>query len=261
MLTYVDTLLGFAVVMLGISLLITVLNQIISAFLAHRGSNLRWGLGVLFKQLDATHAGYPLLVVQAEAMAETILTHPLISDSIFSTRSISLVQNNPILLGFVRRWQLATGIRPDELSAVLNHIVTVRPESMSVNLHAALRREISQLLKSPSSMAVRQAALSAAISGGIPPTVPAGMANHIVASTPASSGMLEEWFNKVTDRVRQRFTMWMRMWTIAFAFAIAGFGCVDAITLVSAIFKNQFPSHTTGKRGSANHLLSPEADA
>ena len=37
MLTYLDTILGFSVVMLGVSLLITILNQVVSAFLCTQG--------------------------------------------------------------------------------------------------------------------------------------------------------------------------------------------------------------------------------
>jgi hypothetical protein len=238
MIAYLDTLIGFSVLMLGISLLITILNQIISSLLAHRGSNMRWGLEVLFKQLDPNAAGYPLLVTQARSMAETILTHPLISDSIFSTKWSGLVHKNPRLLGLVRRWQLASGLRPEELSAVLTQIVAIRPVDMSVNLHAALRREVYQLLKSPSSAAIRQGTLSAEIAGGVPAGIPPGMADKIVGVTPGAAGNIEEWFGKIEDRIRQRFTMWMRIWTAAFAFAIAGFGCVDAIGLISALYTN-----------------------
>jgi hypothetical protein len=38
--------------MLGVSLIITILTQIVSSFLALRGSNLLWGIEVLLKELD-----------------------------------------------------------------------------------------------------------------------------------------------------------------------------------------------------------------
>jgi len=46
-----DTLIAFAVVMLGVSLIITILTQIISTFLGLRGSNLLWGIQTLFERL------------------------------------------------------------------------------------------------------------------------------------------------------------------------------------------------------------------
>ena len=52
MLEKLDTLIAFAVVMLGVSLIITILTQIVASFLGLRGSNLLWGIEVLLKELD-----------------------------------------------------------------------------------------------------------------------------------------------------------------------------------------------------------------
>jgi hypothetical protein len=52
MLSYLDTAIGFAVVMLGISLLITILTQMVSALVNHRGGNLLWGVKTLFANID-----------------------------------------------------------------------------------------------------------------------------------------------------------------------------------------------------------------
>jgi hypothetical protein len=234
MLVFLDTLIGFTVVMLAISLLITILNQIASSLLAHRGSNLCWGLGELFRQLDPKWSGFPMLASQAQLMAETILTHPLISDSTFSTAWARLVAKYPRLLRVVRRWQFANGIRPDELAAVLSQIVKVRPARMSVGLHVALSGEISKLLQSPSTMAVRQGALTTAIAAGVAP----GLVPQAVGVTTIAAGILEDWFGKIMDRVTQRFTMWMRIWTVVFSFLIAGLGCVDAFAIVSTLYSN-----------------------
>ena len=85
MLAYLDTFIGFAVVMLGASLLITVLTQMVSALFSHRGANLRWGLETMFKNLPNS----PLMntATHAEMIAKDVLTHPLISDSVFSCGS------------------------------------------------------------------------------------------------------------------------------------------------------------------------------
>jgi len=53
MLGYLDTLIGFTVVMLVVSLLITILTQVVSALINHRGSNLKWGLETLFANIDS----------------------------------------------------------------------------------------------------------------------------------------------------------------------------------------------------------------
>jgi hypothetical protein len=59
MLSYLDAAIGFAVVMLGISLLITILTQMVSALVNHRGGNLLWGVKTRFANIDP--ARYPNL--------------------------------------------------------------------------------------------------------------------------------------------------------------------------------------------------------
>jgi hypothetical protein len=51
-LEHLDTIIGFAVVLAGVSLLVTTLIQMVSALFSLRGSNLRWGIETLLKQLD-----------------------------------------------------------------------------------------------------------------------------------------------------------------------------------------------------------------
>jgi hypothetical protein len=69
-----DTLIAFAVLMLGISLIVMILTQTVSAFFGLRGTNLLWGVRMLLKTIG------PGL----ESQAEAILTHPVISDSVAS---------------------------------------------------------------------------------------------------------------------------------------------------------------------------------
>ena len=52
MLRYLDVIIAFSVIMLGLSLVITILNQMISAFLSYRGSNLRWGIQTMLSTLN-----------------------------------------------------------------------------------------------------------------------------------------------------------------------------------------------------------------
>jgi hypothetical protein len=94
--------------------------------------------------------------------------------------------------------------------------------------------EIRQLLNTPSAMAARQGTLATQIVAGIAPAV----APDAVNMAPGAAGNLEAWFEKVMDRVSQRFTMWMRMWTVFFSFAIAISFCLDSAKLVPAIYKN-----------------------
>src|SRR6478672_10681993 len=100
MLEYLDTLIGFAAIMLGLSLIVTIVNQMVSSVLGLRGASLHQGLTMLIQSL---HEGSDLpanvkLVEGNQPSAglleavEDILVHPLVSDSAFS---------------WVKRWRLA----------------------------------------------------------------------------------------------------------------------------------------------------------
>src|SRR5260370_40848681 len=108
MLAYLDTVIAFAVIMLGFSLLITLLNQMISAFLGYRGSNLRWGIETMLTTLD------PNLAEHARDVANRVLTNPIVSDSIFSGFKKTT--------GLIQRWKLATAIRPDAMVRTLKRV-------------------------------------------------------------------------------------------------------------------------------------------
>src|SRR4051794_40039187 len=97
MLAYLDTCIGFAVVMLVMSLLITILTQMTSALLNHRGSNLLWGIKTLFANIDPRR--FPQLREKAEWVAREALTHCLVSDSWFSDNKVAqaLAHRSPLL--------------------------------------------------------------------------------------------------------------------------------------------------------------------
>jgi hypothetical protein len=98
-----DTLIAFAVVMLGVSLLIMILTQMISALLGYRGTNLRWGLQTLLTAVS------PSLAPNARGIAEKILTDLAFSDSV-----LSKFGNKGTL-----RWRLASAVGVDSLARSL----------------------------------------------------------------------------------------------------------------------------------------------
>ncbi|MCC7175846.1 MAG: hypothetical protein IT159_11680 [Bryobacterales bacterium] len=101
---HLEALIAFAAVMLGVSLVVTILNQMTAAFLGLRGTNLLWGLKTLLGTLDED------LKLHAEGVAREVLTHPLVSDSTLSRFSGRLT----------RRWRLASAVRLEEFLSVLN---------------------------------------------------------------------------------------------------------------------------------------------
>lgn len=94
------------------SLLITILTQMVSALLCLRGTNLKWGLTVLLQTVDAR------LAQHAEDIARRVLHHPLISDS-----TLSKFQDNlPFFTKVLDRWTLASAIRSNELVWILRKL-------------------------------------------------------------------------------------------------------------------------------------------
>ena len=95
--------------MLGVSLVITILNQAVSALFAHRGTDLLWGLETVFKNIDPSPKGasqYPTLFTFAHEVAQAVSTHPLPSDSPFSRSNASPAN---FMTG---RWRMANAITP-----------------------------------------------------------------------------------------------------------------------------------------------------
>ncbi len=99
MLNNLDTVISFAAIMLGVSLIVTVLTQAISSLLNLRGWQLAKGLAILFNESGETFE--PAL---RSKLADSILKDPLIADGML----------------YVRR---APAIRKDELRAVLHRVV------------------------------------------------------------------------------------------------------------------------------------------
>lgn len=112
MLDLLDTFIAFAVVMLGVSVIITIITQILTTIFGMRASNLRWGLQRLLESAD------PKLRKFAEEIAGKVLCHPLITST---------------------HRRAATVVRKEEFIDVLDDLAN-RPES-------SLTPEAQQALK------------------------------------------------------------------------------------------------------------------
>jgi hypothetical protein len=224
MLAYLDTLIGFAVVMLGASLVITILTQMISALFSHRGANLRWGLQTMFMHLPDC----PLLnkPEYAKMAAKDVLTHSLISDSIFSLRPKWLAD----------RIRLATAIHPDELVAILKDLST-KPAYTTIS---GLPAEIEKLIEAPNLAGDRRLALLTGTPAlaALPIDRAVPLLEDTVSSIQGEAGKLEAWFNATMDRVSARFTTYIRLWTVAFGIALALGTGLNTATLLSGLYTN-----------------------
>ena len=100
MLQWLDILIGLVVVLLGVSLIIMILTQILSWLLNLRGRNLKKGIEILIENTDQELQEY------AKSISEAVLSHPLITDAWFKPKY----------------FKLASTIRPNELINIL-HVV------------------------------------------------------------------------------------------------------------------------------------------
>ncbi len=98
MLQWFDTFMGMVVVLLGVSLIVMIITQVVSTILNLRGRNLKNGIKILLENTDINLKDY------ADTISQMALSHPLISDT-WSIR---------------KEWNLATTIRPDELKNILD---------------------------------------------------------------------------------------------------------------------------------------------
>jgi hypothetical protein len=97
-----DVAIGFAAVMLAVSLIVMSLTQAAASVLALRGAKLRRGLEDLIKHT------MPDVAAQAKDIADRMIKHPLISDA---------------ATGLGKRWKLASTIKREELIPVLDAVL------------------------------------------------------------------------------------------------------------------------------------------
>jgi hypothetical protein len=139
-LQHLDTVIAFATIMLGVSLLITVLTQIVAALFGLRGTNLQWGLRKLLTTEDNVKAALNAdqkvdenkLEEQCGTLADKILRHPLISDSTFSK-----FEGWPGFKSLIGRFKLANGIRKEELINILDKLGVDDTASAALKTHLA----------------------------------------------------------------------------------------------------------------------------
>lgn len=116
-LEHFDTILALVAILSGVSLVVTTLTQTLSAALGLRGRHLRWGLEELIENLD------PALRQRAEGVSKVLLTHPLVSDSIFARRLIvSPWLRRLRILALWQGWKYANAMRASELRSLIEKL-------------------------------------------------------------------------------------------------------------------------------------------
>lgn len=221
-LEHFDTIFAFVVIITGVSLLVTTLTQMASALLGLRGSNLRWGIKTLVANLD------PALAAHAEAITEKVLHHPLISDSTLSR----------FKLGLVRRWQLASAIRKEELVKILRLLAQPPATEAAANTpdtwETALGRSLDHLRAEDTGKLLAAAPEIKKLFPDEPAKADRVMA-QLMSSAEQLTGDIDQWFDTVMDRVSQRFATHTRLWTVLFSTVLAFALQLDAFKLFTTL--------------------------
>jgi hypothetical protein len=221
MLQYLDTIIAFTVIMLGVSLLITILTQMISALFGYRGTYLLWGLKTLLGTVE------PQLADKADTLARNILETPIISDSIFSR-----FKNVPL----IKCWRLASTITAEELARSLKELADTMETSDKPT--AAL---IKTVLDKPDPEATRKVQMIQTVLGDLGSNYSVQLDKAIQqlgATVQTSIGKIEAGFDVVMKRASQRFAMQMRIWTIIFAILISFGARLDSFSLFQQLWND-----------------------
>jgi len=223
MLQYLDTIIAFVVIILGVSLFITILNQMISTLLGYRGTNLLWGIKTLLGTIE------PNLATKAEQLTTKVLTQPIISDSIFSK-----FKDDSLLGKLTKRWRLATAVSAEGLVHGLSNLA----ESIRKS-DAPTATLIDGVIAKVDPEASRKAQMFQKVFKELGPTVAIQadrMTQQLATSVQESIGKLEAWFDIVMNRTSQRFALQIRICTIVFAVLIAFGAHLDSFNILQKLW-------------------------
>jgi hypothetical protein len=224
MLEQLDVAIGFTVVMLMLSMLITVFVQAVAAAVDLRGRNLVWGLTKLFHQIDPAFQG-PVAKGWNEVrssvgkkLAEAVATHPMLKHALAGR---------------------AKAIRVDELITVLEDLASNPPRALNSEATRVLKDWAEKVTPSPEAVALAKALL-AKIDASMPGQSQA--LRRMVEETIGAAGRLqsgiERWFDGVMGRSSDVFSRWTKGITIAGAFALAFGFHVDSIDVYRQVSTN-----------------------
>ncbi len=270
-LQHLDSLIGFAVVMVGVSLLILVITQMVSAVLGLRGTNLRWGLRVLVKTID------PNLEDKAKQIVEQVLHYPLISDSAF-TKWHEKLEKIPhrakwrerltgiaAIRTIFARLTLASAIRPEEWVTVLQRISSSAKSFASDSKPEDLTTEqaMKKLLDNFDPQAGQSILALAKQAQEIAP-VEADKVKRLVqqisSTAQKSIGNMEALFNSAMDRTSSRFALHTRVVTIIFSILVAFALHLDSFRLLTQLstdaeFRGSLVAHADTMTKQADQVL------
>lgn len=205
----VDTIFAFAVVMLLLSLVITILNQIIVAISGMRGKSLIWGVTKLLERS-------PKLKGHAAEITEKVLEHPVL---------------NPT-------GKTAKVIGSKELMALLKNLAEPSDTSLSDQAKAALKEALEEAVPPESQEHAEELASEFK---KLFPGEAAKMDETMKLVQAKSKKLLSDfdtWFDTIMNRCTDRFVTHTRYLTIVFAVLLAIGLQIDSLDLLKKLSTN-----------------------
>ena len=231
-LPHLDLAISFVVIQAALSLLVTTLTQMVSHLLGLRGTQLRWGIATLLREIDPKLAERSENREHARTIAERVLHHKLVSDSTISGLPLPLTG----------RWRLANAIRKEELVRILHMLAPEPAPNESTGGAAKTEKPWQKALRGSLDKLTRSGADD--IAAAMPKlqelrAKDAGLADRVLGSMASAGsetgGAVEKWFDSVMDRVSQRFTLHVHFWTIGFSVVLAFALHLDAFKLFTRL--------------------------
>ncbi len=208
---YLDILIGFAMVMLVASSMVTLITQWFVGFRNYRSQILGWGLKQLIAQLN------PVLVPHAEEIAKQVLYHPLVADldGKGNPHAGSVIHREDLIRVLLELAESTTPLGKDARAALRAAIGADQNDTPGELLRKILKRAMELEAQFPN--AARYLWQTEAIvekAGG-----------QFVAGVMA-------WFDQTSDRLSEVFTQKARRVTVAVALAVAVLLPLDSIELL-----------------------------
>jgi hypothetical protein len=213
MLDNLDTAIGFAVVMLLLSMLVTVFVQIVVGIFNLRGQNLAWGVRKLLTQIDPG-----LAEEKAAQIAKQVLEHSAVSHT----------------------WRKTTAIRPDELVLILKDVATGVSGQKLELAGSGLQKLVSGAADQKASQSLTgQVVLELT---KIFPDRVAAVQDAVGRALKAENELekkVETWFDTVMNRTSERFRAQTGLFTVILGFGVAAWLHVDSLHLVRELSANK----------------------
>jgi hypothetical protein len=226
MLEQLDIAIGFVVVMLMLSLIVTAAVQAIGALLDLRGKNLARALAELFRQIDPD-LGAIRTKLSIVDRTKYILQHPF-SRASAAAHLADGVTTHPILAHTFTR---AKAVRKDELLDVLRDIYF---KELIGRFDAGIQSKVKEILGSQFPDGIKTAEAAEALATKVAEKFPGAKgavktaALEMLAKLSYLEAGVQKWFDRVMDRSSDVFTRWTRTITIAISVLLVAGLHIDA---------------------------------